>query len=63
MLLPDEERRVQEAYDRCDVNPHQHLLVDVLQAEVAVLYLTVGRIIVEDQLHLQEACCTHVRVQ
>lgn len=53
---PDKYRGVQEAYDWSDIDAHEHLPVDVLQAEVAVLHLTVSHIIVEDQLHLQKAC-------
>jgi len=55
VCVPDQNRGVQQGDDGGDVDAHHHLAVDVLQAEVAVLHLPVGRIIMEDQLHLQEA--------
>lgn len=51
--LPDKYRSVQQADDRRDIDAHQDLAVDVLQAKVAVLHLSVRHVIVEDQLHLQ----------
>lgn len=48
VCLPDKNRGVQQAYDGRDVDAHQHLVVNVLQAKIAVLHLTVGHIIMED---------------
>lgn len=48
VYLPDEYRGVQQAYDGRDIDSHQHLTVDVLQAKVTVLHLTVGHIVMED---------------
>lgn len=53
---PDKYGGVQQAYDGCDVDAHEHLTIDVLQTEVAVLHLSVRHIIMEDELHLQKAC-------
>lgn len=61
-FLPDEHRGVQQAYDGCDVDAHQHFAINVLQAEVAVLHLTVRHIIMEDELHLQEPYGGHRHV-
>ena len=52
---PDEHGRVEQGGDGRHVDAHQHLAVDVGQPHVAVLHLAVGLIIVQDQLHLQEA--------
>ena len=52
---PDEHGRVEQGGDGRHVDTHQHLAVDVGQPHVAVLHLAVGLIIVQDQLHLQEA--------
>lgn len=52
---PDEYGRVEQADDGRHVDAHQHLIVNVLQAQGAVLHIPVGDVVVQDQLHLQEA--------
>lgn len=53
--VPDEDGCVEQRRHGCDIDAHQHLVVNVLQPDVAVLHLPVGLIIVKDQLHLQQA--------
>lgn len=62
---PDEYRCVEQAYDWSDIDAHQHPVVDILQAQTAILHLSVGFIIVQNQLHLQQTCetLTHVKSQ
>lgn len=53
--VPDEDGCVEQRRHGRDIDAHQHLVVDVLQPDVAVLHLPVGLVIVKDQLHLQQA--------
>lgn len=52
---PDEHRCVEQGGDGSHVDAHQHFAVDVGQPHVAILHLAVGLVVVQDQLHLQEA--------
>lgn len=59
--LPDEEGGVEQTYNGRDIDAHQYLAVDVHQAEVAVLHLSVGRVIMEQELHLKKTCGERIR--
>lgn len=52
-LAPDEYRCVEQGSDGRHVDTHEHLAIDVRQPHVAILHLSVGLVIVQDQLHLQ----------
>lgn len=58
---PDEYRCVEQAYDWSDIDAHQHPAVNILQAQTAIFHLSVGFIIVQNQLHLQQTCETQIK--
>lgn len=57
-MLPDKHRCVKQAGDRCDVDSHKHFIIDILKPQRTILHLSVGLIIMQNQLHLQQTCRT-----